>query len=63
MILTIFFSIALDTLPVQPIRVLLPRPVKSQTVKPKQNDKDKNRKTGNADRRILGRVAPVVVAR
>jgi hypothetical protein len=49
MILTILFSIALDTLPVQPIRVILPRPVKSQTVKPKQDDKTKNGKTGNAD--------------
>jgi hypothetical protein len=40
MILTILFSIALDTLPVQPIRVLLPRPVKSQTIKPKQPKHD-----------------------
>jgi hypothetical protein len=63
MILTILFSIALDTLPVQPIKTLLPRPVRSQTVKPKQDDKDKNGKTGNADRRILGRVAPVVAGR
>ena len=63
MILTILFSIALDTLPVQPIRVLLPRPVKSQTVKPKQDDKTKNYKTGDANRRILGRPAPIVANR
>jgi hypothetical protein len=31
MILTIIFSIAMDTIPVQPIRVLLPRPVKTET--------------------------------
>jgi hypothetical protein len=63
MILTILFSIALDTLPVQPIKTLLPHPVKSETVKPKQNDKNKNHKTDDANRRILGRVAPIVVAR
>jgi len=63
MILTFIISIALDTLPVQPIRVLLPRPVKSQTVKPKQDDKDKNHKTSNADRRVLGRVDPTVANR
>ena len=36
-------------MPIQPIKTLLPRPVKSQTVKPKQDDKTKNGKTGNAD--------------
>jgi hypothetical protein len=43
--------------------VILPRPVKSETIKTKQNDKNKDRKTSDADRRILGRVAPVVAAR
>jgi hypothetical protein len=62
--LTILFAIALDTIqPIRPLPVLLPVPVKSQTIKTKQNDKDKNHKTGDADRRILGRVAPVVVGR
>jgi hypothetical protein len=63
MILTIFFSIALDTLPVQPIKTLLPHPVKSQTIKTKTNDKNKNHKIDDADSRVLGRVAHIVVAR
>jgi hypothetical protein len=58
MILTILFSIALDTLPIQPIRVLLPRPVKSQTIKTKVNDKDKNGKTGDANNGGR-RIAPI----
>jgi hypothetical protein len=63
MILTILFSIALDTLPVQPIKTLLPHPVKSQTAKPKQNDKNQNCKTDDADRRVLGSSTLAVVAR
>jgi hypothetical protein len=54
MILTIILTIALDTMPIQPIRVLLPRPVKSQTVKPKRDDKNKGTKTDDANSRILG---------
>lgn len=61
--LTILLTIALDTAPVKPLPVLLPRPVQSQTAKPKQNDKDKNRKTGNAYRRILGGYLAFVAAR
>jgi hypothetical protein len=56
MVLTILFSIALDTIPVQPIKTLLPHPVKSQTVKPKQNDK--NRKAGDANNGGR-RIAPI----
>ena len=52
MILTIILTIALDTLPVKPLPVLLPKPVKSE--KTKQNDKNKNRKVDDADRRVLG---------
>jgi hypothetical protein len=63
--LTILFAIALDTTPLRPIPVLLPGQVQSETTKPKQkqNDKDKNHKTGDADLRILGRVNLVVVGR
>ena len=58
--LTILLTIALDTTPIKPLPVLLPRPVQSET---KQNDKDKNRKTHNADRRILGVYLACVVGR
>jgi hypothetical protein len=57
MILTIFFSIALDTLPVQPVKTLLPRPVKSESTKPKQNE-SKNRKAGNTNNGGR-RIAPI----
>jgi hypothetical protein len=63
MILTILFSIALDTLPVQPIKTLLPHPVKSQTTKPKQNEQNKNYKIDDANSRVLGRVASAMVVR
>ena len=50
--LTILITIALDTLPVKPLPVLLPKPVQSEKIK--KDDKAKNSKTNNADRRILG---------
>jgi len=59
--LAILLTIALDTTPIKPIPVLLPRPVQSE--KTKQNDKDKNRKTRNADRQILGGYRAFVAAR
>jgi len=64
--LTILFAIALATIqPIRPLPFLLPGQVQSETTKPKQkqNDKDKNHKTGDADLRILGRVNLVVVGR
>lgn len=63
MILTILFSIALDTMPIKPLPVLLPRPVKSETTQPKQNDKNKNRKIDDANRRVLGNCPADLVGR
>jgi hypothetical protein len=57
MILTIILSIALDTVPLRPLPVLLPRPVKSE--KTKVNEKPRKE---NNDNRRGNRVAPVVVA-
>lgn len=56
MILTIIFTIALDTIPVKPLPVLLPRPVKSEKTK----SDDKIRKTNN-DRTRVVRVCPTVL--
>ena len=59
--LTILLTIALDTLPVKPLPILLPKPVKSE--KTKQNDKNKNHKVNDADRRVLGIRPTRLVAR
>lgn len=45
-------AIAFDTLPVKPLPVLLPKPVKSEKIK--QNDKNKNHQIDDADCRVLG---------
>jgi len=59
MILTFIISIAMDTLPVRPVKTLLPRPVKSE--KTKANEKPRKE---NNDNRGGNRVYPVsVVAR
>lgn len=58
--LTVLLTIALDTTPIKPLPVLLPRPVQSET---KQNDKSKSNKTNNADRRILGVYLACLVGR
>lgn len=58
MILTIIISIAMDTLPVQPIKTLLPRPVKSEKLKV---DESKNHKAGNANNGGR-RIAPISLA-
>jgi len=56
MILTIMISIALDTIPVQPIKTILPHPVKSEKTKVDE----KPRKNGNDNHRG-NRVAPLSV--
>lgn len=56
MIAAIIFVVAIDTTPLKPLPVLLPRPVQSQTTQPKskQNDKSKNIEARDANSRVLG---------
>lgn len=56
-------ALHLDTIPIKLLPVLLPRPVKSQTTQPKQDDKNKNRKIDDANRRVLGNRPTVLVSR
>ena len=61
--LIFIIALHLDTIPVKPLPVLLPRPVQSQTTQPKQNDKNKDTKTDDANRRVLGNCPAVLVSR
>lgn len=54
--LTILLTIALDTTPIKPLPVLLPRPVKSE--KTKSDDKDSKK---HNDRIRMVRVCPTVL--
>lgn len=59
--LIFIIAFALDTLPVKPLPVLLPRPVRSE--KTKSDDKNKNRKIDDANRRVLGNRPTALVSR